>query len=527
MIGPPPISLPSASASRACWRSHASLSSSSHRYTVSRLAVRHLDADHVAAGHGGDAHGGDRQAAGHVVGQADHAGAADAGRRFQFVQRHHRAGADFDDLALHAVIGQHRFQQPGIGLQRLLAGRADGGAGGRGLQQVERREAPAAFERQALLPRRRRRLLRRRDDIRRRLVGAARPVRATGRGRGGTGGAVAAGSARGRLRRRRAPAAASRARRGVPLMRSQQRAARRRPTRPASAAEQPGRVPAALRRLPRRHARPRAIRRRSARAPAPPARPPAPPPAPRPAPAHRADQVGAGGQRVAFQHQRRRRRRGPAAVGQGMAAPCGPGTAASTAPSPAAPPSRAARRSGRLASPRCEPIRQAQASSATPGQHAGEAEALQQQVGHQRARRGRPDCARPGRWRCPATGRAGRSRPAPPAAPARRAPGTPRPVPPDAGGSATAAPRRRTAPLPAGLNGNGHACNPRFAADSAAARRSIPHSKPLAQKRAAEKENPPPRRGRGLSGRDPAVNALAELFAVQHDVEALALLLRR
>ncbi len=93
MTGAPPMSLPSASASRACWLGPflgAEQFGQKHRLA---LRVRHLDADHVAAGHGGDAHGGHRQAARHVVGQPDHAGAADARGWFQFIQRHHRARA--------------------------------------------------------------------------------------------------------------------------------------------------------------------------------------------------------------------------------------------------------------------------------------------------------------------------------------------------------------------------------------------------------------------------------------------------
>ena len=119
--GAPPMSLPSASVSRPgffCTSSEARISRQEHRLA---LGVRHLDADDVAARHGGDAHRGHRQAARHVVRQPDHPGAANAGRRLQLVQRHHRARADLHDAALHAVVRQHGLQQSGIGLQRLLA----------------------------------------------------------------------------------------------------------------------------------------------------------------------------------------------------------------------------------------------------------------------------------------------------------------------------------------------------------------------------------------------------------------------
>ena len=115
----PLMSLPSASASRPvcfCTSSDARISDRIHGLAP---GIRHLDADDVPTRHGGDAHRSHREAAGHVIGQADHARAADAGRGLQFVQRHHRTGTDLHDVALHAVIGEHRLQQPGVGLQRL------------------------------------------------------------------------------------------------------------------------------------------------------------------------------------------------------------------------------------------------------------------------------------------------------------------------------------------------------------------------------------------------------------------------
>ena len=62
-------------------------------------------------GHDGDA-GGDRaHRAGDVVGEADDARGLDAGRRLELVERDDRAGADIDDLALHAEIVEHAFEQ--------------------------------------------------------------------------------------------------------------------------------------------------------------------------------------------------------------------------------------------------------------------------------------------------------------------------------------------------------------------------------------------------------------------------------
>ena len=88
---------------------------------IDRLAllVGQFDADDVAARHHGDAGRQRRHRAGDVVGEADDARGLDARRRLQFVQRHHRAGADMDDLAAHPEILQHALEKPRIRLQRI------------------------------------------------------------------------------------------------------------------------------------------------------------------------------------------------------------------------------------------------------------------------------------------------------------------------------------------------------------------------------------------------------------------------
>ena len=81
--------------------------------------VGQFDADGVAAGHDGDA-GGDRaHRAGDVVGQRDDAARFDAGRGLEFVERHHRAGADIDDVALDAEVLEHAFETAGHGFEAL------------------------------------------------------------------------------------------------------------------------------------------------------------------------------------------------------------------------------------------------------------------------------------------------------------------------------------------------------------------------------------------------------------------------
>ena len=75
------------------------------------LLVGQFDADGVAALHDGDAGGDRRHRARDVVGEADDARGFDARRRLQLVERHHRAGAHVDDLALDAEIVEHAFEQ--------------------------------------------------------------------------------------------------------------------------------------------------------------------------------------------------------------------------------------------------------------------------------------------------------------------------------------------------------------------------------------------------------------------------------
>ncbi len=101
--------------------------------------VRQLDADDVAPGHDGDARRNGAHRAGDVVGQADDARGLDAGRGLELVERHHRPGPHLDDLAAHAEILEHGFEQPRVLLQRFLVDR--GGLGRRHLaQQIERRQ---------------------------------------------------------------------------------------------------------------------------------------------------------------------------------------------------------------------------------------------------------------------------------------------------------------------------------------------------------------------------------------------------
>ena len=120
ITGSPPISLPSTSGSVAGWRLEFAADSISRRYDHLALGVGQFDADHVAARHGGDARRDSAHRARDVVGQTDDAAGLDARRRFQLVHRDDRAGADLGDLALHAEIVEHGFQQPRILLQRFL-----------------------------------------------------------------------------------------------------------------------------------------------------------------------------------------------------------------------------------------------------------------------------------------------------------------------------------------------------------------------------------------------------------------------
>ena len=390
MIGLPLISFPSASASRDCCRSQASLVEQfAQIHRLARL-VRHLDADDVAAGHGGDAHRGDRQAAGDVVGQSDHPGAADARRRLQLVQRHHRAGADFDDMALHAVIGQHRFPAaahcsaaPPRWARRWWRGRAPAAAG-------ERRETPAASNE-------------------------------GGSGRDGAAGFFA-GINRGRLDRDRfgTDARRGRGRHGdvrfaapYPRLRLRRHLRLRllgggaaavdafdQPLRgnadlAGDAADQPGHLLCVAGRIPhrlagrppfpggqaeRQHHQHHRQRRRQH---------------PDQRRTHRADQFGAGGQHLAFQHE---------AGGTAQAGRARPGNGAAVRPGQRRQHRRRhrhRRQQGGQAQRQVDqpPVRAeppGPGQQGHPGQHAGNPEALQQQIGQQRPRRAGQIMRRPG-----------------------------------------------------------------------------------------------------------------------------------
>src|SRR5690606_4329663 len=85
--------------------------------------VRKLDPDGIAPRYNGDT-GRDRaHRAGNVVGKADDAGAFQARRGFQFIERHDRTRTDTADFALDAVIIKHGFQQPRVLGESFLADR--------------------------------------------------------------------------------------------------------------------------------------------------------------------------------------------------------------------------------------------------------------------------------------------------------------------------------------------------------------------------------------------------------------------
>ena len=84
-IALPLISFPNASDSRPADFCTSSLERISLRNTVSRLLFGTSMPITLRPGNGGDAHGGDRQAAGDVVREPDHPGAANAGRRHEFI----------------------------------------------------------------------------------------------------------------------------------------------------------------------------------------------------------------------------------------------------------------------------------------------------------------------------------------------------------------------------------------------------------------------------------------------------------
>ena len=147
--------------------------------------VGQLDADHVAAGDDGDAHRQRAQRAGDVVGEADHARGAGAGRRLQLVEGDHRAGLGVDDLAAHAEIVEHGLELArglGQGLRRLAW------AGDR----LDRRQQVEARQLEARCP--------------------AAPAAGSGAGAGLRGGGADGGSAAGGAAARPAAAAAGRPR---------------------------------------------------------------------------------------------------------------------------------------------------------------------------------------------------------------------------------------------------------------------------------------------------------------------------
>ena len=108
------------------------------------LGIGHFNADHIAPRHGCDAHRNQAHGPRDIVSQANHARGFGAGRGFQFIQSHHRAGADFHNAPAHTVIFQHAFQKTRIGLQRFLGRPAHTLRGGGG-QQIKRRQRPGAI----------------------------------------------------------------------------------------------------------------------------------------------------------------------------------------------------------------------------------------------------------------------------------------------------------------------------------------------------------------------------------------------
>ena len=84
------------------------------------VLVREFDADDRASRNRRNTGRQGRHRPGDVIGQPDHAGGLQTRRGFQLVHRHDRAGAHTDDLALHAIVVEHRFQHPGVLFQRLV-----------------------------------------------------------------------------------------------------------------------------------------------------------------------------------------------------------------------------------------------------------------------------------------------------------------------------------------------------------------------------------------------------------------------
>ena len=120
MTGSPPIVLPSAIASR--WFDLLEILAREQFAQIDGVAslVRQFDADGVAALDDRDAGRDRRHRAGDVVGEPDDPRRLDAGRRFEFVKRHDRAGTHVDDLALDAEIVEDALQQARVLLERVL-----------------------------------------------------------------------------------------------------------------------------------------------------------------------------------------------------------------------------------------------------------------------------------------------------------------------------------------------------------------------------------------------------------------------
>ena len=224
----------------------------------------------------------------------------------------------------------------------------------------------------------------------------------------------------------------------------------------------------------------------------------------------RAEQIGAGGQRIAGHQHAPAAPPGPAAVGQGMASPCGPGIAASTAAVHRQRGQQGGQPQRQVASPRCEPMPPGPGQQRHARQHAGDAEALQQQVGDHARRARRPGYAPAAPWRCSARGRAHRSEAsATSSASAASARATAR-VPPTAAASPTAEPRRQTRPPAGGPERQRPCMQPRLRGDLARGMATIPHNR-LARRSARRKKKAlPVPRERALSG--PKGDCSAERF---------------
>ncbi len=96
------------------------------------LRIGQFDPDDTAPRHGRNARRQRRHRARDIVGQTDHPAGLQARRGLQFIHRDHRTGANRDDLALHAIVVEHRFQHPRVFFQRLVRQRMTRDGRGRG-----------------------------------------------------------------------------------------------------------------------------------------------------------------------------------------------------------------------------------------------------------------------------------------------------------------------------------------------------------------------------------------------------------